>query len=892
MEDQSPISNLQQRPAQAPRRTARQQSAAAASAKGIVAELRGGDAARVEVVTAAGRLAFSLGELKSAGRVSFLDGSARAEVVPTHRQITDSPMDEDFPASAQAPDGTVWCACVAYRHGPPIQMAEVRAGRFASLVPQGNGDQLLLLRFDGQAWSAPLEVTPGGLDLWRPTVAVDGQGRVWAIWSQNAAGNWDLYARAYDPKSAAFSPIRRLTSSPGPDINPVAISLPNAQRPTPNAVYIAWQSWREDNFDILLAPLPERGELRPLTVSTSPANDWSPALGATSNGDLWIAWDTYDQGNYDVLARRFAGGRLGPVVPVATSERFEARPSLAVDRQDRVWIAFEDADPNWGKDSGTRWPGKSGVPFYLERHVRVRCLAGGPLQETAAPVESQAINTPPEGPRQRLSLPRLAVDAAGRLWLLFRRHPLPGGAGERWISLATYYDGERWSPQVQLPQSENLLDNRPTLVPLKTGELLAVYSSDRRTLDTRSAQDNNLYAALLTADAAPKPPALVAASARGDGKPVEPVHPDEARDVQRVRAYRLRAGGRQYRLLRGDWHRHSEISSHRDQDGPFEEVWRYGLDVARMDWLGPTDHDNGVDNEYTWWLTQKQMEIYHQPPVFIPMFTYERSVAYPSGHRNVMFARRGVRPLPRLALPARLMGTPEGGSPDVKNLYAYLKEFGGICASHTSATNMGTDWRDNDPDLEPVVEIYQGDRQNYEEPNAPMAANGPGDSVGGYQPAGYVWNAFAKGYRLGFEVSSDHVSTHLSYAVALVEQPTRAAILDAFRRRHTYGANDNIVLDVRCGDHVMGDQFTQKSLPSLAIHVEGTARIARLDIVRQVDRAVPTYVYAGKPGQRTVSLTWTDQAAQPGAVNMYYVRIQQEDGKLAWASPLWIRYQP
>ena len=49
-------------------------------------------------------------------------------------------------------------------------------------------------------------------------------------------------------------------------------------------------------------------------------------------------------------------------------------------------------------------------------------------------------------------------------------------------------------------------------------------------------------------------------------------------------------------------------------------------------------------------------------------------------------------------------------------LYAYLKQFDGIVGSHTSATSMGTDWRDNDPKVEPVVEIYQGDRQNYEMP--------------------------------------------------------------------------------------------------------------------------------------------------------------------------------
>jgi hypothetical protein len=37
-------------------------------------------------------------------------------------------------------------------------------------------------------------------------------------------------------------------------------------------------------------------------------------------------------------------------------------------------------------------------------------------------------------------------------------------------------------------------------------------------------------------------------------------------------------------------------------------------------------------------------------------------------------------------------------------LYGYLKMFNGIVASHTSGTNMGTDWRDNDPDSEPVCD--------------------------------------------------------------------------------------------------------------------------------------------------------------------------------------------
>ena len=89
-------------------------------------------------------------------------------------------------------------------------------------------------------------------------------------------------------------------------------------------------------------------------------------------------------------------------------------------------------------------------------------------------------------------------------------------------------------------------------------------------------------------------------------------------------------------------------------------------------------------------------------------------------------------------------------------LYAYLKQFNGISASHTSGTGMGTDWRDNDPNGEPVVEIYQGIRQNYEMADAPRA-NNEKDSIGGWRPKGYVNIALDKGYRLGFESSSDHI---------------------------------------------------------------------------------------------------------------------------------------
>ncbi len=149
-----------------------------------------------------------------------------------------------------------------------------------------------------------------------------------------------------------------------------------------------------------------------------------------------------------------------------------------------------------------------------------------------------------------------------------------------------------------------------------------------------------------------------------------------------------------------------------------------------------------------------------------------------------------------------------------------------------------------------------------------------------------MWEAFKKGYKLGFQCSSDHVSTHISYAVVFAEAPTREAIVDAFKKRHSYGATDNILLVVTCGDHLMGDEFTVKKPPILDIYVIGTAPIARLQIIKDFK-----HVYTTEPKRREVKLRWQDNDIERGKTSWYYVRVEQEDGQLAWSSPMWIRYE-
>jgi hypothetical protein len=629
---------------------------------------------------------------------------------------------------------------------------------------------------------------------------------------------------------------------------------------------------------------------------------WYPTIASGLENRFAIAADQYGDGDYNITVHvhREQGDALKGYF-AADSARFEARPAVTFDPKGRLWLAYEDGPEKWGKDYGAL-DSEDGNPLYNSRSVRVVCTnENGELMKPVAELptgENQRPKLPFEGqvgPRYergtRYAYPKIGIDGKGRIWLTYREkfgsryssHP-----GSYWLSYARRLEGDKWSEPIEIHHSDGLLDHRPVLLPHVSGGLLVIHNTDGR-YTTPEVIDNQIYMSLIDLPGEPVEPKLV---------PHEPAKKDQKalteakaeRDaVQRIRDYRVDNGGKKYHLLRGEFHRHTEISWDGGPDGSLEDMFRYAIDAAAMDWIGNGDHDNGAGREYSWWLTQKLTDAYHVKNVFTPMFTYERSVPYPHGHRNCMFAQRGVRTLPRLAEPDETKRVAQVHADDTKMLYRYLKEMNGICASHTSATSMGTDWRDNDPAVEPIVEIYQGDRMSYEHEGAPRAGYDPKSgnlpaNVAGWFPAGFISNAFKKGYRLGFQSSSDHWSTHISYCIVLAERRDREAILDALRRRHCYGATDNIILDVRSGNHIMGDEFKTSEPPALQMTVIGTKPIRQIDILKDSE-----VVETIKPDKQEYRGNWTDPKPTPGT-HYYYVRVQQVDDELAWASPLWIDY--
>ena len=246
------------------------------------------------------------------------------------------------------------------------------------------------------------------------------------------------------------------------------------------------------------------------------------------------------------------------------------------------------------------------------------------------------------------------------------------------------YSGGAWGEPVYFPKSTERLDVRSGFATDEDGGIVVAWPTDRRDWSDMLAEQADIYVGEVPAVAVKGTHAL-----RPREQPeimVYPIHANEAEDLERIRDYEIKSGGNTYKIYRGDTHRHTEFSMDGYNDGSLLQAYRYALDAASLDFYANSEHNylGGPDVEYHDFLLQQFADNFHLPGRFVPLFAYERSVRYPNGHRNVIFAKRGVRPF-RISVEEFGRGFPlstdevtkrfANSEPvGTKDLYAYLKK--------------------------------------------------------------------------------------------------------------------------------------------------------------------------------------------------------------------------
>ena len=783
----------------------------------------------------------------------------------------------------------------------------------------GKADTLQLARREADGWKVVAAVSQPGV-VHQPAIASDGADGVWCAWSQcDAKDVMTLRARHFD--DGKLGPEMVLASSP--EAGSTFCDMGTAPD---GKAWVTWQEVRPGSSQIWARHW-QAGQTEwsaPIHVSKDqPGGHWEPRLAFSDAEGAWIVYDCSAGGEFNLqLARVKADGSVANEVLVKTPD-YEARASIAFDGAGGLWIAAERGRQQWGLDSRGH---ENDLGFNAQKRLLLGRydIAEKRFTEVPVPHKGRPTPAPDPSPGFAVNVPSVAV-REGKVWLSYRYFSVAF-----WRGAVTAFDpaSKQWLEPAALPESTMGQDRHQELTVGPKGGLWVTWPTDKRM--TKVSGIAEIHSGQINTDVPwpvlpDEPEAGIARAAAPLPYLNEPTPPRPLTEH-----HRWTIGGKTYRLVWGDVHRHTDISNCRTGfDGCIMEAYRYAYDLAGLDFLGTSDHtDVGkIYSPYEWWHTQRQVDAFYAPGQFASLYAYEREQPFPWGHRNIVFTKRGGpviyinRATYRESLWQSTLPIAAGIQPiQPTELWDVLRRHGQPCAivSHTGATGMGTDWTKYesgiDNTLENTVEIFQGARVSYEGIGAPQPTVGlrkdepytvankdrqhqpmPPAPVTDFEAgfgknAGYnngvYQKALASGHKLSVFASSDHIATHTSFGGVYVEEFSREGIVEGFKARRTCAATDKIFVHLHSGDHLMGEVFETTGSPTLSFHVSGTAPLKRITIIRnEQDHHVITL------SAKEVTETWTDASPVAGE-NRYYLRIEQTDGNMAWSSPLWITVKP
>ncbi len=238
-------------------------------------------------------------------------------------------------------------------------------------------------------------------------------------------------------------------------------------------------------------------------------------------------------------------------------------------------------------------------------------------------------------------------------------------------------------------------------------------------------------------------------------------------------------------------------------------------------------------------------------------------------------------------------------------------------SSFTMAKGVHTDFSNWDMELDKVVEIYNawGSSECTAKEGNPRPIRST--TKKGFQETevGSVINALKNNYRFGFVAgglddrgvfSELYEEGQVQYSpgltAILATESTKEALVQAIQRRSCYATTgERMILGLHIAGAPIGSELSTKIKPGLALnrhitgYVAGTTPLKSVVLVRNgaVIKTFQTKDYC-------FDFTWDDEEPLSKAVlsstegrphfAFYYLRVTQQDGHMAWSSPIWIDY--
>ena len=259
----------------------------------------------------------------------------------------------------------------------------------------------------------------------------------------------------------------------------------------------------------------------------------------------------------------------------------------------------------------------------------------------------------------------------------------------------------------------------------------------------------------------------------------------------------------------GETHGHTGFA---EGQGSPDGYYKFGRDIARLDFLSLSEHDIWMD-DFEWKTLQEMVEKYRVPGRFTAILGFEwTSRLLYGGHHNVFFRNTPGR-----------SRVPNQKAPLLDELYEGLRDGNDtddvLVIPHA---HQPGDWTNSDNGVERLVEIQSG--------------HGTFDWFGDK----YLRN----GYRVGFVGASDNHTGHPGYsgmtnrqlgglAAVLADENTPDGIFDGLRSRATYATTgERIILDATLNGVGIGQEQADSSERAISCTVNGTAAIDSIDVIK------------------------------------------------------------
>ncbi|MEM7099518.1 MAG: DUF3604 domain-containing protein [Pseudomonadota bacterium] len=266
------------------------------------------------------------------------------------------------------------------------------------------------------------------------------------------------------------------------------------------------------------------------------------------------------------------------------------------------------------------------------------------------------------------------------------------------------------------------------------------------------------------------------------------------------------------RVFWGDTHGHSGFA---EGIGTPDRFMQWAKEDARLDFVTHSEHDVWLDDA-EWEVLRNNVSAYTEEGKFVAYLGYEWTVYGPNGgHHNVLFRR-----------PQGVSRVPAQFYPTLSKLYQGLRSSTNpkdvVVIPHA---HQAGDYRQNDPELEPLVEIMS--------------------QHGNFEWFGRMY--LEHGHEVGFTAASDNHLSQPGYSpplggslsqrgglgALLAQEATTDSLFDAMKNLQSYATTgDRIILDFAVNDTSMGKRAPFQEDRVINGRVIGTAPIDSITIIK------------------------------------------------------------